>query len=79
MRWYRLAADQRNPEALFNLGLCYGKGLGVEKDTKEAAHFYRLVAGQGYSQAQSNLGVHYENGVGVDKDIKAAVPIPFSC
>ena len=46
-RWYRMAAEQGNPDAQFNLGLSYAKGQGVAKDNAEAVHWYRLAAEQG--------------------------------
>ena len=68
MRWYRLAADQGDAAAQFNLGVMYAKGAGVLKDDAEAVRWYRLAADQGDAIAQSNLGVMYATGRGVLKD-----------
>ena len=62
LRCYREAGDLGNVEALFKLGDCYEKGLGVEKDLKEAVKWYRMAAEQGYARAQSVLGWYYVNG-----------------
>ena len=68
MRWYRLAADQGDAIAQFNLGVMYAKGAGVLKDDAEAVRWYRLAADQGDAIAQFNLGVMYAKGAGVLKD-----------
>ncbi len=70
---YRKAAEQNNATAQFKLGLCYEKGLGIEKDKKTAVHWYRKAAEQNHLSAQINLGSHYLNGSGVEKDKKAAL------
>jgi uncharacterized protein len=64
VRWLRLAADQGDASALFNLGLMSEEGRGVPQDHAEAARWYRLAAEQGYPQAQYNLGLFYLQGEG---------------
>jgi TPR repeat protein len=49
VRWYRLAADQRDAEAQNNLGMMYADGRGVPQDYREAVKWYRLAADQGNS------------------------------
>ncbi len=56
VRWYRLAADQGNATAQFNLGVMYDTGRGVPQDDAEAVRWYRLAADQGDADAQFNLG-----------------------
>ncbi len=68
VKWYRLAAEQGNASAQFNLGLRYDNGQGVPQDYKEAVKWYRLAAEQGLAPAQSNLGLMYDNGEGVPQD-----------
>ena len=68
VNWYRLAAEQGNAAAQYNLGLLYEKGKGVPQDDKEAVRLYRLAAEQGDADAQGNLGVMYVFGKGVIKD-----------
>ena len=65
-KWYRLAAEQGNATAQFNLGLKYELGEGIPKNYTESVKWYRLAAEQGNAQAQYNLGVMYENGEGVN-------------
>ena len=73
MRWYRLAADQGDASAQYNLGGRYANGLGVPQDEAEAVRWYRLAADQGNASAQYNLGLRYANGEGVLKDDAEAV------
>ena len=68
VRWYRLAAEQGNAIAQFNLGVRYDVGRGVPLDDTEAVRWYRLAAEQGVAIAQLNLGLMYGNGEGVLKD-----------
>jgi TPR repeat protein len=64
VRWYRLAADQGDADAQFNLGVMYDTGRGVPQDDAEAERWYRLAADQGDANAQSNLGVMYHRQPG---------------
>lgn len=38
VRWFRLAAEQRLPAALYSLGVCYEMGEGVAQDYKEVSN-----------------------------------------
>ena len=40
VRYCRLAADQNNARAKFNLGVCYAHGTGVAKDEEQAGRYY---------------------------------------
>ena len=64
LKWYRLAAEQGDASAQFNLGFMYADGRGVLKDYQEALKWYRLAAEQGYARAQFNLGFMYADGRG---------------
>lgn len=72
-RWTRLAAEQRVPEAQFNLGVMYDHGTGIPQDISEALRWYRCAAEQGVPEAQFNLGVMYEHGTGTLQDISEAL------
>ena len=52
-RLYRLAADQGEARAQFNLALMYEDGTGVPQDHAEAARLYRLAADLGHAGAQA--------------------------
>ena len=66
--YFRLAAEQGNPDAQFSLGLSFERGLGVPFNSAEAVRLYRLAAKQGHSGAQNNLGAMYSDGEGVKRD-----------
>jgi len=46
VRWYRLAADQGNASAQYNLGVMDGNGEGVLQDYVEAHMWFNLAAAQ---------------------------------
>jgi TPR repeat protein len=55
--WFELAAAQNEAHALFNLGVCYERGLGVTKDLKRALEYYRQAADLGLEKAQLNCAL----------------------
>ena len=61
MRWYRLAADQNEAPAQFNLGAECAK----DGDHEHALKWYKLAARQGFSLACFALGQMYLKGLGV--------------
>jgi TPR repeat protein len=65
-------AEQGVSEAQYNLGLMYGKGMGVVKDQTQAIKWWELAAEQGNGKAQTNLGWMFERGKGVPKDFQKA-------
>jgi len=73
VKYYKQAADQGYPRALYNLGYMYCHGNGVQEDKKEACRLYQLATDKGYCLAQHNLGFMYSNGFGVEKDKGKAV------
>lgn len=48
---YRLAAENGDMEAQFNLGRCYSEGWGVDKDETVALGWYLISAKQGHVKA----------------------------
>jgi hypothetical protein len=72
-RRYRMAADQGNANAQFNLGRMYDEGRGVDQSHEEAVRYCRMVADQGHVQAQFYLGCMYEKGDGNDQSNEEAV------
>ena len=66
--YFRMAADQGNPEAQCQLGLMVAQGLGVEQNFEEAVRWYSLSAARGNAQAQFNLAYFYAHGEGVEQD-----------
>lgn len=70
---YLKAAQEGYAEAQYNAGRCYEKGIGTEKDLKQAVYYYHLAAAKNHSEAQFNLGNCYQKGIQVKKDIKKAI------
>jgi len=64
----RMAAEQGNSKAQYDLGTMYFKGVGVSKDDAEAVQWYRKAAKQKYADAQFSLGEMYYHGNGVTQD-----------
>ena len=52
MKWYLKAAAQGDEESMYNVGLCYDRGLGVEQNTTTAAEWWLKAASKGIREAQ---------------------------
>jgi TPR repeat protein len=61
-RYYGLAASQKEPSALYGLGLLYRAGLGVTADRSRAHQYFVDAAELGYLDALVDLGGAYLNG-----------------
>ena len=48
-------AEQGEPHAQYNLGVCYENGEGTKKDLKRSILWYRKAAGQGLVEAKEQL------------------------
>ncbi len=72
LREFRVLAAQGHADAQFNLGVMYGKGVGVPQDYAEAVKWTRKAAEQGDAGAQYNLGFMYGKGDGVPQDYAQA-------
>ena len=51
IKWWKQAADQDHPAALFNLGLVYLQGTGVERDTHLGLQYVIKSSEQGHPPA----------------------------
>lgn len=72
VKWIRLAAEQGNALAQFNLGISYKNGQGIPWSIVEAFKWIRLAAEQGFAEAQYTLGLMYYRGEGTPWDYKEA-------
>jgi hypothetical protein len=54
VKWYRLAAEQGNARAQFNLGWMYNKGEGVIQDKVLAHMWWNIAASQGQKEGKEN-------------------------
>jgi TPR repeat protein len=53
-KWFKKAADLNNGMAMFNLGILYETGRGVDKDIAEALSWYRKAAKSDDPAAQAS-------------------------
>jgi len=69
LRWFRRAAEQDHPEALFHLGRLYENGWGLESaDLAKALELYHAAARKGHTEAQLRLGVLAESASPSDRE-----------
>ena len=72
-RWYGMAADLKDHEAEYELGLLLEKGDGISRDPGAAADLYRKAANGGIAAAMDRLGMLLrDGGPGVQKNQTAA-------
>ncbi|WP_432263565.1 tetratricopeptide repeat protein [Cupriavidus sp. TMH.W2] len=71
-RQYLRLATNGYPEAQFNLGLMYQRGVGVNLDPAEAGYWYEKAAANGIAEAMLNLGTLYDVGGGLGPDLNMA-------
>lgn len=55
LRWYRMAAEKRNADAEYSLGLMYANGEGTPRDSAGAVRWLRLSRSHGDSRAGEAL------------------------
>jgi hypothetical protein len=56
-KWFRLAAEQGDADAQFNVGLVYAKGQGTPEDYVLAHMWFSLAGSQGVEDALHNRDV----------------------
>ena len=72
---WTIQADEGSKEALYNIGLLYFFGNGVEKDLPLAFEYCQNAAFMGSPRAQNNLAFMYIEGMGVEKSFIASYRI----
>mgnify|MGYP001156943913 FL=1 len=65
---YKNTASENEPQALNNLGTLYLKGLGVDKNEKQAKEYFLLAAKLGFPPAMYHVGLIFHKGLGVSAD-----------
>ena len=55
MKWYRMAADQGDAKAQYNLGVMYYEGKGVPQNTSEALRWLHKAQVQGDERAKQGI------------------------
>ena len=62
IQWYRMAVENKLPQAAYNLGYLYYHGQGVPQDREEAEKLYRLAMEQGLPDLAAKAGPLYPPG-----------------
>ena len=57
LHWFRLAAAQEEPSALFNLAWLHDAGEGVARDTAQAERLYARAAAAGHAGAIEEMAL----------------------
>ncbi len=71
--FYKQAAENGLPAAMFRLARMYDRGKGAPRDLEEAANWYKKAAEGGHVGAMASLGTLYEFGQGVEKNLVLAL------
>ena len=66
--WYKKAAAQNDPYALFMLGTFADQGIGESINKKKALKYFMKSAKLGYSKAQYNVAEYYSQGIASEKE-----------
>jgi hypothetical protein len=72
LQWYRLAAQNNVPQALYFVGVFYETGTVVDKDLNKAFALIQRAATSGIPAAAYRLATYYQQGAGVSQDVVAA-------
>lgn len=64
---FKEAAEQNYPDALYDLAVCYEKGIPCKKNRKKAFAYYLKAAIRGDVQSMEEVGRCYYYGIGVRK------------
>ena len=78
-RWYRMAAEKDNTEAIWHLAKILGRGIGVEQNDKEALFWLRRGTDLGNADCIWGLGRCYLKGVAVEVDSVMAYALWTAC
>lgn len=70
---FETLAEEKNDQAMVNLGLMYLKGEGVKKDALKAKEWFERASEYENDSAFYNLALMYQSAIGVKEDLVAAV------
>lgn len=65
---FKRAAEQKDSNGFYNLGMCYFNGYGCKEDKEKAFECFRTAAEDGHPEAINNIGGLYRDGVVVERD-----------
>ena len=60
---------------MYNLGVCFEKGEGVEQNWTKAAEWFTKAAENGHTDAMYNLGYGFHQGKGVEQNWTKAIEV----
>lgn len=63
-REYEALARQGNAMAMYNLGISYAKGVGVQRDDRKSLYWTAESAKRGFAPAMHSMGVFFDEGRG---------------
>ena len=66
------AAKLKDPNGLYNLGMCYLNGYGCPVDTMMGINCFRTAAEAGHPEAINNIGGCFRDGVVVKQNLETA-------
>lgn len=69
---FNRAAARGDANALYNLGTCKWRGIGVKRNDAEAFECFRAAAMKGHPEAINNIGAFFREGNVVEKDLDMA-------
>ncbi len=69
---FSLGAAQKDKDAIYHLGLCYAKGLGVNQDLNKSRFYYEMGANLNEPNCLYDLSVYYRNGISVEQNTDLA-------
>lgn len=70
---FRRAADKKDANGLFNLGMCYMQGFGCRANGMLAFESFRTAAEAGHPEAINNIGGCYRDGLIVQQNFATSV------
>jgi len=71
-KWLQMAAELGSAEAMFNLGVFYTEGMGVDQDLEKAADFFYRAARRHHAEARYAYADFCAQGMGVEQDLEKA-------
>lgn len=74
-KYFKKASAKGNPDALYQLGIAYLDGRGVEQSNRLAVDCFRKAADKGHIEATVELGVCYANGTGIKQNYERAIEL----
>lgn len=73
--YFKQAADAKDANGLYNLGMCYLHGYGCVHDQDLAFNCFRAASEAGHPEAINNLGGFYRDGIVVEKNLEASTKL----